>query len=167
MTENFRPILSISDLELTPFSHGKHYASADVRIGELLRLTNLGANYTEVPPGKSSCPFHVHHVEDEMFIILEGSGSYRFGDKTFPVKAGDILGAPCGGPEFAHKLINTGAVTLKYLAISSTSETEVCEYPDSGKFLVASRRSHGEGRFSYIGREKNSLGYWDGETDEQ
>jgi uncharacterized cupin superfamily protein len=50
------------------------------------------------------------------------------------------------------------------LAISSKSETEVCEYPDSGKFLVASRSSLGEKRkFRFIGRSENSLGYWEGE----
>ena len=50
----------------------------------------------------------MHHVEEEMFVILEGSGRYRFGESIYEVEAGDVLGAPCGGPEFAHKLTNTG-----------------------------------------------------------
>ena len=167
MPDNFTPLVSIPKLKLEPFSHGEHYASQDAGISELLRLSSLGASYTEVPPGKSSCPFHVHHVEDEMFIILEGEGSYRFGDQVFSVKAGDVLGAPCGGPEYAHKLTNTGEIPLRYLSISSKAETEVCEYPDSGKFQVMSRRNEKESVYRFIGRKCESLDYWDGETEKE
>ncbi len=103
----------------------------------------IGANSAsiEVPPGKSACPFHNHHVEDEMFIILEGEGTYRFGDESYPIKAGDVLGAPAGGPETAHQLINTGAVRCATTAFRPCRSTDVCEYPDSGKFGVYSRSS--------------------------
>lgn len=164
MSEALNPVLSIKDLPLEPFEQGEHYASLDAGISERLKLTQIGAAYCEVPPGKSACPFHVHHVEDEMFFILEGEGSYRFGDQTYAVRAGDVLAAPRGGPEYAHKLTNTGQGPLKYLAISSKSETEVCEYPDSGKFLVSSKRSKGmDGRFRFIGRAEQSRDYWEGE----
>lgn len=164
MTNKLKPVVSIDGLELKPFKHGDHYESLDAGLSEQLQLTQIGAAYCEVPPGKSSCPFHVHHVEDEMFIILEGSGTYRFGDTRYSVSAGDVLGAPRGGPEYAHKLTNTGAAPLKYLAISSKAETEVCEYPDSGKFLVASRRSlDPERRFRFFGRSEDSCDYWEGE----
>ena len=43
-----------------------------------------------------------------MFVILEGEGIYRFGSKSYTVMAGDVLGAPRGGVEYAHKLTNTG-----------------------------------------------------------
>jgi uncharacterized cupin superfamily protein len=36
----------------------------------------------------------------------------------------------------AHQIINTGQVPLRYLAVSTLSSTEVCEYPDSGKVGV-------------------------------
>ena len=99
-----------------------------------------------------------------MFVILQGKGSYRFGDTTFDVAAGDVLGAPRGGPEYAHKLVNTGDTSLCYVAISSRARIEVCEYPDSGKFGVFHRDEHdGETRFRYLGRAENSLDYWDGE----
>ena len=96
-----------------------------------------------------------------MFVILEGSGEYRFDDTKYNVEAGDVLGAPVGGPENAHQLVNTGTVTLKYLSISSKSAFDICEYPDSGKFMVRS------GQFRFIGREKETLDYWDGENSDQ
>ena len=127
-------------------------------------VTQIGASYSEVPPGKAGCPCHVHHVEDEMFVILEGEGTYRFGSESYPVMAGDVLGAPRGGVEYAHKLTNTGKSPLKYLSISTRSGIEVCEYPDSNKFMVSSSVvAGGAGKFSYIGRGKSSLDYWDGE----
>lgn len=165
MTSKLNPVVAIEGLHLEHFTQGDHYESLDAGLSERLQLTQIGAAYCEVPPGKSACPFHVHHVEDELFFILEGSGTYRFGDASYPVSAGDVLGAPRGGPDFAHKLTNTGSSPLKYLAISSRSDTEVCEYPDSGKFLVASRRSLGkERRFRFIGRAEESREYWEGEN---
>lgn len=151
------PVVSIAKLQRKPFQQGEAYESADANLSGPLGFTRIGAVYTEVPPGKSACPFHVHHVEDEMFVILGGSGEYRFGDETYQVAAGDVLGAPRGGAEFAHQLINTGTKTLKYLAISSKSEIEVCEYPDSGKFMVRS------GSFRFIGRQDDERDYWEGE----
>ena len=102
------PVAKLAELSLTPFKRGHAYASADAQVAQSIGLQKLGATYIEVPPGKTSCPFHVHHVEEEMFVILEGKGRYRFGSTVFEVETGDVLGAPCGGPEFAHKLTNIG-----------------------------------------------------------
>ena len=101
-------------------------------------LTELGATNSEVPPGKSGCPYHVHHGVDEMFVILEGQGRCRFGEATHEVRAGDVLGAPRCRAEFAHKLTNTGGAPLKYLAIYSVATNVVLEYPDSGKLMAVS-----------------------------
>ncbi|MCY6379284.1 cupin domain-containing protein [Hoeflea prorocentri] len=164
MRKNPGPVARIADLEREPFSQGTSYESQDTPLGERLGLTAIGATYIEVPPGKSSCPFHNHHMEDEMFVILGGQAEYRFGDRSFEVKAGDVLGAPRGGPETAHKLTNTGEAVLRYIAVSSKADVELCEYPDSGKFLVSDRRDPtGPASFRHIGRADSSLDYWDGE----
>lgn len=165
MTETLNPVVTLSRLDMEHDSTGSVYESRDASVSRLLALTRLGCSYTEVPPGKSSCPFHVHHAEDEMFVLLEGEGEYRFGDMRHQVRAGDVLGAPVGGPEYAHQLFNTGDVPLKYLAISSKAEVDVCEYPDSGKYAVTSRKRTLAGKpyFRVNGRVENSLDYWDGE----
>jgi uncharacterized cupin superfamily protein len=83
------------------------------------------------------------------------------------VKAGDVCAAPIGGPETAHQIINTGTTTLKYLGISAAvGESQVVEYPDSGKFAVSSRYdwATGKGGIRHITRPGNSLDYWEGET---
>jgi len=37
----------------------------------------LGAGYDILAAGKRSCPYHFHHAQEEMFVILEGEGSLR------------------------------------------------------------------------------------------
>lgn len=150
--------------ELEEWSQGALYGGRDARLGGLLGLKGLGIGYSEVAPGKSGCPFHNHHVEDELFIILEGEGTYRIGHERIAVKAGDILGAPAGGPETAHQLINTGTSTLRYVVVSTKASTEICEYPDSGKFLAKTLDPiSGRPRFSQMVSETESIDYWHGE----
>ncbi|MEX2276613.1 MAG: cupin domain-containing protein [Cucumibacter sp.] len=160
-----QPVVNIADLPLETWSQGSHFGSAGASFGARLGLNGLGISYDEVPPGKSSCPFHNHHVEDELFIVLAGEGTYRFGADRHAIKAGDVLGAPAGGPETAHHIVNTGAAVLRYLSISTMAATEVVEYPDSGKFLISSRPAGREnGKLRYIARDRSGLDYWDGEA---
>jgi uncharacterized cupin superfamily protein len=161
-----KPIVNIGEVQLKRVSRGDLYESSDFRIGPVIGVKDLGINYTEVPPGKSHGPFHNHHVEDEMFIILEGEGTYRFGADRYPIKAGDVLGAPAGGHETAHQIINTGTKPLRYYAISTMSLADVCEYPDSGKFGVYSRHTrnpYDKATVRHIDRVGTGLDYWDGE----
>ena len=84
-----------------------------------------------------------------------------------PVRAGDVIACPPGGPETAHQIENTSDKPLRYLAISTMAEPDVIDYPDSGKFLVKGQLPAGDGtrsaRFRFIGRQETSLDYWDGE----
>ena len=49
----------------------------------------LGVAWNRVPPGRTSCPFHAHQREDEVFFVLEGTGVLRYGDELQPIRAGD------------------------------------------------------------------------------
>ncbi|NTF41559.1 cupin domain-containing protein [Rhizobium rhizogenes] len=163
MTKKSIPAVNVGELQLDHWQQGSFFAGSDASFGAMLGLKNLGISYNEVPPGKSGCPFHNHHVEEEMFVILDGEGEYRFGDHRIAVRQGDVLGAPAGGPETAHQLINNGPGVLIYLAISTKAQTEVVEYPDSGKFLAKTNRN-GEAAFRVIGRASTTnADYWDGE----
>jgi quercetin dioxygenase-like cupin family protein len=58
---------------------------------------DTGGQYTLVevtcPPGFEA-PLHVHHREDEAFVVLEGSARLRVGEDTFDVSAGDYALGP-------------------------------------------------------------------------
>lgn len=47
-------------------------------------------------------PPHVHHREDETFLILEGDYEFMVAGETIPAKAGDTLFAPRGIPHTYH-----------------------------------------------------------------
>ncbi|MEZ5778220.1 MAG: cupin domain-containing protein [Paracoccaceae bacterium] len=164
MSKTYNPIARLAEQPLE-LDGGGGFRSEDAPIGQILQLTRLGCVYTEVAPGDTACPFHVHHAEDELFVILAGKGEYRFGDQTYQVQAGDVLGAPMGGPDYAHQLFNTGSETLKYLVISSRADLDVQQFPDSGRFLVSSRPVEGSARrrFFYKGLEADINDTFDGE----
>lgn len=157
------PVINIADLQLESWTKGAKYASTDASFGRKIGMSGMGISYNEVPPGKTGCPYHNHHVEDELFIVLEGEGTYRFGAESFAIRAGDVLGAPAGGREVAHQIINTGATTLRYYGVSTKAQSEVVEYPDSNKFAAFSRQKDGKRLFDGVGRAGASLDYWDGE----
>jgi uncharacterized cupin superfamily protein len=165
--EPVRPVMNIADVPLRENGHGDRFQAKIGSFGRSIGSTGIGCMLHVVPPGKRAFPFHVHHVIHELFVILEGAGEYRFGDKSYPVKAGDVCAAPAGsGPAFAHQLINTGPGDLKFLGISSATTTDVCEYPDSGKFAVSSRfdwSNPSGGGIRYVGRTETTVDYWDGE----
>lgn len=149
---------------------GSCAASYDIRSAEIasrIGARQLGYHLTVVAPGKRNCPFHSHHAEEEMFLILEGSGELRYGDARHPLRAGDIIACPAGGPETAHQIINTGTTEMRYLSLSTLAPVEICEYPDSGKFGVfedlpdAADGRHT--RFRHLGRHADARDYWEGE----
>lgn len=162
-----RPIVNIDELELADHGKGSRFAARRARIGGLIGMSRLGAQYHLVPPGRTAYPRHNHYNNEELLVILEGQGSYRAGDDTWPIRAGDVIAAPAGGPETAHQLLNTGGADLGYLVISTRNDPDVVEYPDSAKFGVMAGVPEGAGmlgaRFRYIGRKDTAVDYWDGE----
>ncbi len=92
-----KPVINIADVPLRDNGHGERVRGEDRKLRPDDRLDRIGAMYAVVPPGKRAFPFHIHHGLHELFVILEGTGEYRFGDETYPVKARRLRG-PAGGP---------------------------------------------------------------------
>lgn len=165
-------VINIADIELKPrpesfAATGAAADKFDANIGSVsskIAAQKLGCNVTSVPPGKCAFPFHNHHVNEELFLVLEGAGQLRIGAETVSIKPMDVIACPPGGPELAHQILNNGEVDLKYLAISTVESPEYVEYPDSGKFGVFGKRpGSNEERIGFLGRPEDGLDYWDGE----
>ncbi|MCE2915055.1 MAG: cupin domain-containing protein [Rubrivivax sp.] len=142
--------------ELQPFVRGTLYESLGASFTEGWAAQQLGVSVDIVPPGKRSCPYHLHHAQEELFVVLDGEGTLRVDDESIPISRGDVMVLPAGR-EYPHQILNTSQAPLKYLSISTRQSPEVCEYPDSGKVNAFSR-----GRI-LIQRKADSLDYWDGE----
>jgi uncharacterized cupin superfamily protein len=147
-------VVNIVDLKLEHFEKGDKFETAAVRIGPLLGAKDLGYSYDVVPPGKRSCPFHSHRGEEEMFFIVRGEGTLRYGAETRKLRAGDVICCPTGGPETAHQIINDSNADLASLSVSTMMPAEVCEYPDSKKI-----GAYG-GPLRHMTRVEHELDYW-------
>ncbi|TMH45429.1 MAG: cupin domain-containing protein [Betaproteobacteria bacterium] len=158
-------IINIAEVELQPrppqyAPTGRAAERYEARIGMIapkIGAKKLGYNLTAVPPGKRAFPFHSHRVQEEMFYVVEGTGEVRIGTERFPIRAGDVIACPTGGPETAHQIANTGKTELRYLAVSTKEPTEICEYPDTGKIA-----GFGES-LRFVVRGDQQVGYWEDE----
>ncbi len=155
LIRNFNDIEKIAEVR-PPF-----YETLCARLGTDTAAKHLGASIDIVAAGKRSCPYHFHHAQEEMFVILEGVGTLRVAGELIPIKSGDVIFIP-PGPEYPHQIINSSNAPIKYLSISTRHDPEVVEYPDSGKYQ-AIVRGDGETPLRLVQRKSNSLDYWDDE----
>jgi mannose-6-phosphate isomerase-like protein (cupin superfamily) len=93
--------MNLDQVEFDDVEENGLYTSSRGRISDHIGAKKLGYNLTVLPPGKAQCPFHCHRGEEEMFLILEGEGELRFGDKRYPIRKHDVIACPPGGPEVA------------------------------------------------------------------
>jgi len=168
-------ILNLDQAELEPLPEAfaptgdtaDRYQQRQARIGQQLGAQKLGYRLYALEPGMRGSPFHSHRVNEEMFYIVAGEGEIRLGAERFPLRAGDVIACPPGGPEAAHQIINTSNAELRYLAVSTQQSPEICEYPDSGKYAVmddfkVDAEGYASG-FVAVARPADGVDYWDGE----
>lgn len=161
-----RPIVNLDELAFIDQRHGDRFEARLAPIAAPLGAKMLGARVTVLPPGKRAFPFHCHHANEELFVVLEGQGTLRHGADQHPIRAGDCILAAAGGPETAHQILNTSDAPLRYLCVSTMVEPDLCEYPDSGKFAVLETAKPGSGRVGRtwgVARDVAKCDYWDGE----
>jgi len=154
-------VVNLDELRLEHFEKGDKFASDFARIGPLLGARDLGYSYDVVQPGKRSCPFHSHLAEEEMFFVVRGEGTLRYGDETRRIRAGDVICCPTGDPETAHQIINDSDSELAYLSISTMMPAEVCEYPDSRKIGAFGETTS---RLRHVTGVEAAVDYWKDEV---
>jgi mannose-6-phosphate isomerase-like protein (cupin superfamily) len=113
---------NLDQLELTDVqAHGGEGLIRFVRVADRSGLVG-GCNFidlAELPPG-SSIGSHTHATsEEELYLILAGTGEMSRNGEVFQVQAGDLIRNPPGG---THSLRNTGSEPLKIFVF----ELEVC-----------------------------------------
>jgi uncharacterized cupin superfamily protein len=163
MTETQKPVVNIDDVPLLDRGNGQQFMAKWGRAGPLIGLTGLGCAVHVVPPGKKAFPYHRHHVMDELFYVISGEGQYRYGDETYLLRAGDLVGAPAGAKP--HQIINTGTEDLRYLGISTIGSVDIVDYPDSGKIALAAGIKNADFKtatYAGVGRLQPA-DYFDGE----
>ena len=170
-----RPIINLDELEYVRWSTRftnqqpppqERYGADVADIGRKIGAKKLGYNVTLIDVGKAAYPAHAHRINEEMFLVLEGDGELRVGEARFPVRDGDIIACPPGGPETAHQIRNTGSDPLKVLSVSTFEPVDVIDCPDSDKtaYGVMSAGPDGKPQLKRgITLNEGQPGYWDGE----
>jgi uncharacterized cupin superfamily protein len=112
-------------------------AARGKRLGPEAGSSQLGCSLYELDPGGQAAPYHVHHGNEELLVVLDGEVELRTPDGTRTVSKGAVVGFP-PGPSGAHRLRNVSGTPARYLLISTMRFPEVAEQLDTGTVLVLS-----------------------------
>lgn len=74
----------------------------------------------EVQENEGQTPLHVHHNEDETFIVLEGEVEFEVGGKTIPARLGTVLFGPRDVPH--RYTVRRGPARMLFLLTPSGFE---------------------------------------------
>ena len=117
-------IVNVADVAASERA-GSTVAHACRRLGSAAGSERTGLAHFVVPPGQLMNPPHVHSAEEEIFVVLDGSGtlllypSPRVGGEIeeYPVRAGCTIARPAGTQQ-AHA-IRAGTEGLTLLAFGT------------------------------------------------
>jgi uncharacterized cupin superfamily protein len=118
----------------------------------------LGMSVVELLPGQTQTPYHFHHGNEELLMVLSGTPTLRTPDGERELQPGDFAFFP-KGPDGAHQVVNRSDEPARYVLGDSKVSPEIVEYPDSGKIASMSR----ETKLWTIQRLGEAVDYFDGE----
>lgn len=121
-------------------------------LGRAAGSVTSGLTHMAIAPGGESHPPHCHSAEEELFVVLDGSGVVRLDEDELPVARGSLVARPAG-TGVAHSWV-AGDSGLVVLAYGQRDPRDVCWYPRSQKLAV-----RGIGATFRVER----VDYWDGE----
>jgi uncharacterized cupin superfamily protein len=112
------------------------------RLGRAAGSQLTGLNWARLEEGEEGAPPHVHSADEEIFVVLEGEGSFELWPtpqearggaerEDLPIRAGHVISRPASSG-VAHG-IRAGAAGLTYLAYGTRNPNDACYYPRSNK----------------------------------
>lgn len=131
-------------------------------LGKAAGSERTGLRWVRVQPRNRHCPPHVHSAEEEIFVVLQGSGVLELTPaptasvtdvQTAPVRAGSVVARPAG-TRIAHSFLAADE-GLALLAYGTRDPADVAYYPRSRKLYF-----RGAGVMTRV----DPLDYWDGEV---
>jgi len=117
-------------------------AARGARLGPAVGARDLGCAVYELDPGGQAVPYHAHHGNEELLIVLDGSLELRTPAGTREVSKGAVVAFPVG-PIGAHRLRNVSEASARYLMISTMRFPEVAEQLDTGTVLAIKSPAEG------------------------
>jgi uncharacterized cupin superfamily protein len=127
------------------------------------RGNTLGMSVYELLPEQTQCPYHFHHGNEELILVLSGEPTLRTPDGEQQLTHGDVVHFP-KGPAGAHQVVNRTQAPVRYVIADAHVAPEIVEYPDSGKFAAMSRSDSQRGAPLWtVHQLDEEVDYFDGE----
>jgi uncharacterized cupin superfamily protein len=104
------------------------------RVGAHAGATELGATVYELAPGHAVSPYHLHHGNEELLVVLSGRPRLRTPDGDRQLEPGAVVAFP-RGPDGAHR-VAAGDDPVRVLLISTMNFPEVAEHLSTGTTLI-------------------------------
>jgi uncharacterized cupin superfamily protein len=95
----------------------------------------LGATLYEIDPGGTIAPYHMHHGNEELLLVLSGTPELRTPDGVRELPAGATVAFE-RGPAGAHSVTNRSGAPVRLLIVSTMNFPEVAEHLDTGTWLA-------------------------------
>lgn len=106
---------------------GKNYTTADIgaftglqaenrtELGGELGLTGCEISLNSYPAGKGGAFLHAHKLNEEVYIIVRGSGTFKVDGDEFPVQEGSVIRVSPAG----QRALKAGGEGLVYLCVQA------------------------------------------------
>ncbi|WP_163323123.1 cupin domain-containing protein [Draconibacterium mangrovi] len=123
---------SLNDIKSYSLIHPKTGAEVKgkVFVKAPVKATGTEISFTTIPPKSELGYFHIHYKDEEVYIILKGSGYYQVDDDCFPIEEGSVIRvAPAG----VRSLCNTSYEEMIYICIQAKENSLEEHTTDDGK----------------------------------
>jgi uncharacterized cupin superfamily protein len=152
---------NIVNRDALPGEHGGTVVDLGIGAGS----ERTGLNWVALPPGEEGAPPHCHSLEEEIFVVLDGSGVLelwptpgtfrldpRVEKEVHQLRAGHVVSRPAA-TRIAH-YFRAEDEAFTFLAYGTRKANDICYYPRSNKINF-----RGVGIIARL----ESLDYYDGE----
>jgi uncharacterized cupin superfamily protein len=105
------------------------------KLGAQAGARELGASLFELGPGAHSFPLHVHFVNEELILVLEGHPTLTTADDRRSLAPGDVVACPAGRAG-AHRLDNETSERVRVVVVSTMRTPEINEMLEDGSYWL-------------------------------
>ena len=99
-----------------------------VMAGEQLHLTGTEISFNYTPAGQFTPFVHTHQLNEEVYIVVSGSGEFMVDGEEFPIKEGSVIRVSPAG----ERAIKAGAEDLAYICIQAQAGSLTQATSDDG-----------------------------------
>jgi uncharacterized cupin superfamily protein len=135
--------VSINDPQWDMDDAGPPWHGRVMRVGARAGAREIGASLYEMDPGGALAPYHLHHGNEELMIVLCGSPLLRTPSGYRRLVTGATV-AFARGPRGAHRVSNPGPQAARVLIFSTMHFPDVAEHPDTGTVLAVTGPGEGQ-----------------------